>query len=176
MTRFVFLDRDGTVTVDRGYTYRIEDYALLPGVVEGLRALGAAGFGLAIITNQSGIARGYFDEAAYHAFEAHLERELAAAGVPIAGSFHCPHAPDAGCRCRKPAPGLILDAAKELGVDLPGSWMIADSERDAEAALNAGCAGAVLIGTHPGAASERVAVVPDFGAAAAHVLDAMAAT
>jgi D-glycero-D-manno-heptose 1,7-bisphosphate phosphatase len=170
MTPYVFLDRDGTLTVDRGYIHRIEDFALLPGVVEGLRALSAAGFGLAIVTNQSGIARGYFDEAAYGAFQAHLKRELATAGVAIAGSYHCPHGPDAGCRCRKPAPGLVLDAAAALGADLARSWVIGNAERDAEAGLQAGCGGAVLIGVPPSVASARVSVARDFEAAAAHVL------
>ena len=98
VTRFVFLDRDGTLVRDAGYTHRVEDYALLPGVAAALRRLAAAGFGLAIVTNQSGIGRGLFDEGAYRAFEAHLEADLARQGVVIAGSFFCPHRPDAGLR------------------------------------------------------------------------------
>ncbi|MEN8161222.1 MAG: HAD-IIIA family hydrolase, partial [Myxococcota bacterium] len=95
--RFVFLDRDGTLVRDRGYTHRVEDYALLPGVVPALRRLVEAGYGLAIVTNQSGIGRGLFPLEDYERFERHLEHDLAAQGVPIAGSFFCPHAPDAGC-------------------------------------------------------------------------------
>jgi D-glycero-D-manno-heptose 1,7-bisphosphate phosphatase len=146
VTRFVFLDRDGTLVRDAGYTHRIEDYALLPGVVPALRRLAAAGFGLAIVTNQSGIGRGLFDEAAYRAFEAHLEADLGRQGVPIAASFFCPHRPEAGCGCRKPAPGLFLAARDALGADLGASFVIGNDRRDAEAGLAAGCRGAVLIG------------------------------
>ncbi len=145
MSRFVFLDRDGTLTRDLGYTHRIADYALLPGVCEGLAKLALAGFRFAIVTNQSGIARGKFSEADYRAFQAHLCADLARHGTEIAGSFHCPHAPDAGCSCRKPAPGLYYMARDALGCDLAASWAIGDQPRDVEAAVAAGCRGAVLV-------------------------------
>jgi D-glycero-D-manno-heptose 1,7-bisphosphate phosphatase len=143
--RFVFLDRDGTLVRDHGYTHRIEDYALLPGVVPALRRLAAAGFGLAIVTNQSGIGRGLFTLADYHAFERHLEADLARQGIPIAASFFCPHRPDAGCACRKPAPGLLLRARDVLGAELGASFVIGNDQRDVEAGLAAGCAGGVWI-------------------------------
>ena len=146
MTRFVFLDRDGTLVRDTGYVHRLEDYALLPGVVPALRRLAGAGFGLAIVTNQSGIGRGLFDETAYHAFEKHLEADLARQGVAIAGSFFCPHRPDAACACRKPEPGLFLAARTALGAELGASFVIGNDLRDAEAGLAAGCRGAVWIG------------------------------
>ena len=142
----VFLDRDGTLTRDHGYTHRVADYALLPGVVKGLGRLRDAGFLLVIVTNQSGIGRGLFEEKDYRAFQAHLEADLAARGISIAGSFHCPHGPDAGCACRKPAPGLLHAARKALDLDLPASWMIGDGVRDAEAARRAGCRGALVVG------------------------------
>jgi D-glycero-D-manno-heptose 1,7-bisphosphate phosphatase len=150
VTRFVFLDRDGTLVRDAGYTHRVEDYALLPEVVPALRRLAAAGFGLAIVTNQSGIGRGLFDEAAYRKFEAHLEADLERQGVTIAGSFFCPHRPDAGCACRKPAPGLFWAARDALGAELGASFVIGNDLRDAEAGLAAGCRGAVLIGADLG--------------------------
>jgi len=163
--RFVFLDRDGTLIRDEGYTHRIEDYALLPRVVEGLRRLLDAGFALAIVTNQSGIGRGYYDEATYEAFREHLERDLAAHGIAIARSYHCPHTPDAGCGCRNPAPGMLWRARDELGADLAASWVIGDRDQDVELAERAGCAGAVRIepGGGPGA-------VPDLVAAADRIL------
>ena len=151
MTRFVFLDRDGTLVHDVGYLHRVEDYALLPGVVEALRRLAAAGFGLAVVTNQSGIARGLYDEAAYRKFEAHLEADLARQGVPLAGSFFCPHAPAAGCACRKPAPGLLFAARDSLGAELGASFVIGNERRDAEAGLAAGCRAALVIGPGAGA-------------------------
>ena len=161
MSRFVFLDRDGTLTRDAGYTHRLEDYALLPGVVDGLRRLRDAGFRLAVVTNQSGIGRGLFEEADYRRFEDHLEADLRERGVAVEASLHCPHAPDAGCRCRKPAPGLLEEAVRRLGASLDESWMIGDQPRDAEAALAAGCRGAVLVGEGPPVhGAERVADLP----------------
>ena len=142
----MFLDRDGTLVRDTGYPHRREDYALLPGVVEGARLLAAAGYALAIATNQSGIGRGLFGWADYERFHGLLLADLAAAGIDIVATLVCPHAPDAGCRCRKPAPGLLLRARDELGADLTASWMIGDGQRDIEAARRAGCRGAIRVG------------------------------
>jgi histidinol-phosphate phosphatase family protein len=144
--RFVFLDRDGTLVRDPGYVHRLEDYALLPGVREGLARLAVAGFRFAIVTNQSGIGRGYFREADYAAFEARLVDELAGGGIVIERSYFCPHRPDAACVCRKPAPGLLFAARDELGADLAASWVVGDSLRDLDLARQAGCRGAVLVG------------------------------
>jgi len=149
MKPFVFLDRDGTLVRDHGYTHRLEDYALLPGVVPALRRLAAAGFGLAIVTNQSGIGRGLFTLADYHAFERHLEADLAQQGVHIAASFFCPHRPEDGCACRKPAPGLLLRARDVLGAELARSHVIGNDRRDVEAGLAAGCARGVWIASEP---------------------------
>jgi len=145
----VFLDRDGTLVRDTGYVHRIADYALLPGVVPALQRLAGAGFGLAIVTNQSGIGRGLYDETAYRAFADHLEADLARQGVRIAASFHCPHRPDAGCACRKPAPGLFHAAEAALGAELAASFAIGNETRDAEAAIAAGCRGALVIAPAP---------------------------
>ena len=171
-TRFVFLDRDGTLVRDGGYVHRLEDYALLPGVVPALRQLAAAGFTLAIVTNQSGIGRGLYDESAYRAFEAHLEADLARQGVAIAASFFCPHRPEEGCACRKPAPGLFRSAQAALGAELGASFAIGNELRDAEAAIAAGCRGAVLIGHEPPPQlPARTRHAPDLAAAAALILE-----
>jgi D-glycero-D-manno-heptose 1,7-bisphosphate phosphatase len=170
---FVFLDRDGTLVRDHGYTHRVGDYALLPGVVPALRRLACAGYGLAIVTNQSGIGRGLFRLADYHAFERHLEADLAAHGVPVAASFFCPHTPEAGCACRKPAPGLLLRARDVLGAELARSWVIGDALRDVAAALSAGCAGAVCIApARPAELPAGVHWATDLAAAADAVLGA----
>jgi len=169
MPRFVLLDRDGTLVRDPGYVHRVEDYALLPGVVAGLRRLQAAGFGLAIVTNQSGIGRGLFGERDFERFQAHLLRDLAARGITIAGTFHCPHRPDAGCRCRKPAPGLLEQARDRLCAELSASWLIGDGERDMRAARAAKLQGAVRI-ADAAAAESDYAVVADFAEAASYVL------
>jgi D-glycero-D-manno-heptose 1,7-bisphosphate phosphatase len=148
VSRFVFLDRDGTLVRDVGYPHRLEHYELLPGAVEGLRALDAAGYRLAIATNQSGIGRGLFGWVEYERFQARLLADLAAAGVSIAASFVCPHVPDAGCSCRKPEPGLLLRARELLGAELGACWVVGDTASDVELARRAGCRGAVRVGAH----------------------------
>ncbi|MAE93666.1 MAG: hypothetical protein CL910_03300 [Deltaproteobacteria bacterium] len=170
MTRYAFLDRDGTLVRDPGYVHRVEDYALLPGVALGLRQLQEAGFRLAIVTNQSGIGRGLFSEDDFARFQAHLVSDLAAQGVEIDATFHCPHGPDEGCPCRKPAPGLLEQAERQLGADLPSSWMIGDGERDARAALAAGLAGAVWLGGPAPAPGDSHRAAPDFAGAARLIL------
>lgn len=170
--RFVFVDRDGTLVRDHGYTHRIQDYALLPGVREGLGRLVRAGYRLAVVTNQSGIGRGLYDEAAFHAFQRVLAQDLARSGIVLEASLFCPHRPEAGCPCRKPAPGLLFDAARALGADLAASFMIGDSATDTEAGRRAGCRGNVLLraaGTaDPTAPGDRV--LPDLDAAASWIL------
>jgi D-glycero-D-manno-heptose 1,7-bisphosphate phosphatase len=143
---FVFLDRDGTLERETGYPHRREDFALLPGVIEGAQRLSAAGYALAIVTNQSGIGRGLFSWTDHERFHGLLLCVLAAAGLPIVATLVCPHAPVEGCACRKPAPGLLLRAGDEWGADLTASWMIGDGARDIEAARRAGCRGAIRVG------------------------------
>jgi D-glycero-D-manno-heptose 1,7-bisphosphate phosphatase len=145
MSRFVFLDRDGTLVRDRGYTHRVEDYELLPGVASGLRRIADAGYRLAVITNQSGIGRGYYSTEQYQDFQAHLVDDLAQRGVHIEASYFCPHRPEAECECRKPRPALLRRAERELGADLARSWVIGDSQVDTELASRGGCRGAVLV-------------------------------
>jgi len=136
---FVFLDRDGTLLHDPGYLHRIEDYALLPGVAAGLAELQSAGRALAIVTNQSGLGRGYYAPADYEALQAKLISDLETRGVRIEATYFCPHLPDARCNCRKPATGMLQRAERELGADLARSWVIGDAATDAELALAAGC-------------------------------------
>ncbi len=142
---FVFLDRDGTLLHDPGYLHRLEDYALLPGVVEGLRELRAAGFALAIVSNQSGIGRGYYEQRDFDAIQARLVADLSAQGVEIEATYFCPHTPDAGCECRKPEPGMLRRAERELAAHLPTSWVVGNAAGDVELARRAGCR-AVYVG------------------------------
>jgi D-glycero-D-manno-heptose 1,7-bisphosphate phosphatase len=177
VSRFVFLDRDGTLVRDVGYPHRVADYALLAGVPEALTRLAAAGYRLAIVTNQSGIGRGIFGEADFQEFQSLLLGDLARAGVEIEATYHCPHAPADACRCRKPAPGLLEQAAAELGASLTESWVVGDGTRDVELAAQAGCRGAVWL--HPGGRGGLAGPRPrlfaeaaDLGGAVDHILAA----
>ena len=173
----VFVDRDGTVIREAEYLSDPRDVVLLPGAAAGLRAFREAGFPVVIVTNQSGIARGYYTEADYHAVQAEVERRLAEAGVDVVGAYHCPHHPDftGPCRCRKPAPGLFEDAAAEHHLDLSRSIFIGDRLRDIEPARALGGT-PILVrtgygGEEAGAAPADVRVVADLEAAARSVLE-----
>ena len=142
MTRALFLDRDGTLIVDVGYPRDPALVELLPSAADMLRDLQQT-FTLIIISNQSGIGRGLITEAEAAAVHARVIELFAAEGVTFAGSYYCPHAPDAACRCRKPAPGLLEDAAHEHGIDLARSIMIGDKPSDVAAGRAAGCGHAI---------------------------------
>lgn len=143
--RAVFLDRDGTLIYDAGYTYRIEDFRLLDGAPEALRLLQMLGYRLVIVTNQSGIARGRYTEADMQRFNDHMLEELRKQGVSVAGLYYCPYHPEGvgGYRCdsdlRKPAPGMFLQAGRELDLELPRSFAIGDKKSDVLAGQAAGC-------------------------------------
>ncbi len=145
----VFLDRDGTLNVEKGGVRRAEDLEVMPGVAEALIALRRAGFCLVVLTNQSIIARGEASESDVAAVHRRLELELGKAGVHLDAIYLCPHHPDRGfpgeradlkiaCDCRKPATGLVERARRDLGIDLSASWMIGDQTRDVEMARRAG--------------------------------------
>lgn len=143
--RAVFLDKDGTLVEDIPYNVDPERISLASGVLEGLQALQAAGYRLVVITNQSGIARGYFPEAALMVVEKRLRDLLDQGGVSLDGFYYCPHLPDGlvpeyavDCACRKPKPGLLVQAALYQKVDLDSSWLIGDILNDIEAGRRAG--------------------------------------
>jgi histidinol-phosphate phosphatase family protein len=138
-----FLDRDGTIIVDTGYIANPELVELLPGAADALCALGRD-YALVIVSNQSGVARGLIRTEQLAAVHARMELLLAEAGVVLTSSYYCQHAPDAGCPCRKPAPGLLRQAAREHGFDLASSIMIGNRASDVEAGRAAGCATALL--------------------------------
>jgi D-glycero-D-manno-heptose 1,7-bisphosphate phosphatase len=168
--RFVFLDRDGTLVRDRGYTYKLADYELLPGVRPGLLRMHQAGFAFAVVTNQSGIGRGLYAEADLQAFQAHLFADLERSGIRFEQTFFCPHLPEAGCTCRKPAPGLLWRARHELGADLGASWVVGDRASDVELARRAGCRGAVLVGVDATREPGEMPAVQDLEEAAEFIL------
>lgn len=146
MNRAVFLDKDGTLVENVPYNVDPNQVHLAPGVVHGLRLLQDAGYRLIIVTNQSGVARGYFSEAELHHALDHLRQRLQEAQVMLDDIYYCPHHPQgtvvpyaAACDCRKPRPGLIVRAAYEHDVNLGRSWLVGDILNDVEAGQRAGC-------------------------------------
>ena len=161
----VFVDRDGTLIVNRHYGSDPDAIELLDGVAGGLRALREAGYKLILVSNQSGVARGYFDEAAIGRMHDKLQRMLDADGAALDGLEYCPHHPEGDvapyateCACRKPAPGMLRRAARKHGLNLSASWMVGDIAADVEAGKRAG-ARTVLVGPEPSV------LPPDFRAA-----------
>lgn len=138
--RAIFLDRDGTVIHDAGYPSDPCDVEPMPGAADALCLLHEAGFLLVLVSNQSGIGRGYITPEEAAAVHEEVIRQFEQEGVTFDGSYYCPHAPTAECTCRKPAPGMLLEAARDLNIDLARSVMVGDKESDIEAARRAGCA------------------------------------
>jgi D-glycero-D-manno-heptose 1,7-bisphosphate phosphatase len=138
--RALMLDRDGTLIEDVGYPRDPARVVLLDGAAAALRAARARGFRLVIVSNQSGIARGIFTEREMHAVQARVDALFAACGVTFDGAYFCCHGPDEGCACRKPAPGLLLQAAADLALSLPSSVMVGDKPSDIGAGAAVGCA------------------------------------
>ncbi len=134
----VFVDRDDTLMVDVSYCNDPEKVELLPLAAEGLSLLSGAGFVIVVVTNQSGLGRGYFTEKDLQEVNERLRAELRALGADYDALYYCPHKPDDGCNCRKPSPGLILRAASEQDLDLASSYTIGDREWDIEAGKAAG--------------------------------------
>lgn len=180
--RAIFLDRDGTLNVDVGFTHRTSDLLLAENVCAGLRRLQGQGFLLFIVTNQSGIARGLFSEADMRAFNAALCGVLADGGIEIAGIYYCPYHPTAGIGpwrrdspLRKPRPGMLLRAAEEHGLDLPASFAIGDKKSDILAGRAAGCRTILVRTGQAGGGEPHLATEADFSAAdlvqAAHYVE-----
>ncbi len=178
MSRAVFLDRDGVLIEERNYLHRVEEVVFLPGAAPALRRLSDAGFRLFIVTNQSGVGRGYFTMADVERVHEHLEREFAQVGVRFAKIYVAPEAPGQPSRGRKPSPQFLRDARDEFGVDLARSYFVGDKLVDLECGWNAGVKQSLLVRTGYGAELEkqapeklkRAVVVDDLPAAAAWIL------
>ena len=145
MNKAIFLDRDGTINVDKEYIYKVEDFEFEEGAVKGLKILQSLGYQLIIITGQSGIGRGYYSEEDYHKFMDHMHLQLARHNLLIDGEYFRSHHPEKGigkykidCNCRKPKPGMICTAIAEYNINKENSWMIGDSLTDIAVGKNAG--------------------------------------
>ena len=177
----VFLDRDGTINEECGYLHRIEDCRFIEGVLTAVARLNDAGYLVVVVTNQSGIARGYYGAAELNELHRYMSEVLAAAGARVDAWYHCPHHPehsgaDADCNCRKPFPGMLLQAAADLDIDLAGSWMIGDKIADVDAGHAAGCR-SLLVATGYGLATAaalagQVPVFPGLDGAVEYILAA----
>ena len=182
----VFLDRDGTLIDELGYLADPGALRLFPGAADAVAAWNRAGVLVVLVTNQSGVARGSFDEERLASVHARLEELLGEAGARLDLILHCPHHPTEGsapyrreCTCRKPEPGMLLDAAARLGIDLGASWIVGDAERDLEAGRRAGVSRLLLVATGKGGATDArlreagiddYELVDDLAAAAERVL------
>jgi D-glycero-D-manno-heptose 1,7-bisphosphate phosphatase len=136
--RAVFLDRDGTIMEDSNYVGDVTRVVLIPGADTALKRLQDAGYKLFIVTNQSGVGRGYFTREAVEAIHAHLDEYFGKSGVRFDRYYVCPHHPEDNCDCRKPKPKFLLEAAREYGLDLSRCFMIGDRPSDLQAGINAG--------------------------------------
>jgi len=174
MERAVFLDRDGTINEEMGYVNHLDRFVLLPGAVAAIRSINASGLKAVVVTNQSGAARGYFPVAFIDQVHEKMRRLFSEEGAFLDGIYICSHGPpsadpEAGCDCRKPRPGLLLQAARDLNLDLSGSYVVGDRFQDVEMAREAG-ARAVLVLTGYGRGELQFVgpaspVKPDFVAA-----------
>ena len=166
--RAVFLDRDGTIIEDVDFLRDESEIRLLPGAVEGIRLLREAGFLVIVATNQSGVARGYLTEKKLRAVHTTLLEELARQSARLDAIYYCPHHPEGSvreyaieCDCRKPAPGLLLRAARQWNVNLAASFVVGDSERDVLAGKRAGCRTVLISAARPAKTAADDAA-PDF--------------
>jgi len=164
MKRAVFIDRDGTINEEKEYLFRTDDFVFIPGAPQAIRLLNEAGFLVIVVTNQSGVARGYYTEEDVHLLHRHIASHLERHGARVDAWFYCPHHP-AGrgsyalpCRCRKPLPGMLMEAAGRFGIDLETSVMIGDKLVDVQAGIAAGCR-SILVRT--GYGSEEEPMCPD---------------
>lgn len=170
----IFLDRDGTLNKDHGYVHDSDQFEFIDGGIEALIQLKALGFVLVLVTNQSGIAKGKFTEQQFFTLTQWMDWSLADRGVDLDGIYYCPHHPEGRvqelrqhCDCRKPQPGMLLTASKELGLDIPASYMVGDKLEDMQAGAAAGVGYRVLVRTGK-------PITPQAQASADWVLDSIA--
>jgi D-glycero-D-manno-heptose 1,7-bisphosphate phosphatase len=161
-----FLDRDGVLNEDLGYVHRVQDFHWLPGAVQACKRLQDAGYALVVVTNQSGVARGMYTLDEVDRLHAHMQRDLSAAGVTLTAIYRCPHLPTAelpayrlDCACRKPRPGMLLQALREHGLDASRSVMVGDKPSDMQAGQAAGVARCIQVG--PGQTARDLSTAVD---------------
>jgi len=141
----IFLDRDGVINKDTNYLSKIEEFEFINGIFKTCQYLLSIDYEIIVVTNQSGIARGYYSEKDFQNITQWMLSQFEINGVKILDVLHCPHSPDSNCNCRKPNPGLFIKAENKYDIDMEKSWMIGDSERDIQAANSAGIKKTILV-------------------------------
>ena len=161
MRKAVFLDRDGTINKDYGYVYKPERFTFLPQAIRGMKKMQELGYLLIVVTNQSGIARGYYSEQDFMKLQRHMLSLLSKKGITITKTYHCPHGTEAGCGCRKPKPSMIKKAGKRFNINLKKSFIIGDKTADIMTGKNASCI-TILVRTGKAGKDGQYDIQPDF--------------
>jgi len=143
--KVIFLDRDGVINKEVGYLHKVEDFEFIDGVFDACSNFQSSGYKIIIVTNQSGIERGYYREDDFQTVTQWMLEQFINHGVQILDVFFCPHGPDSNCDCRKPKPGMFNQANNKYSIDMANSWMIGDKEADIQAANSAGISNTVLV-------------------------------
>ena len=143
--KVVFLDRDGVINKDFGYVYRITDFVFIEGIIETCKKFQRFGYNIVVVTNQSGIARGYYQDKDFHELTNWMKVQFGNEGVEILDVLYCPHGPQSMCSCRKPQPGMLVEACEKYAVNIRESWLIGDKETDIQAAHAAGVENTILL-------------------------------
>jgi len=141
----IFLDRDGVINKEVNYLYKIEDFEFIKGVFDACNYFHSLNYNIIIVSNQSGITRGYYSEADYQKINKWMLNQFLKKDVMILDTFHCPHGPKSNCSCRKPKPGMFFEAKDKYNINMNNSWMIGDKETDIEAANLAGINNTILV-------------------------------
>ena len=141
----IFLDRDGVINIDVNYLYRINDFKFIEGIFEVCHHFQNLGYSIIIVTNQSGISRGYYSENDFQTITNWMLAQFKKNNINILDVFYCPHSPDSHCNCRKPKPGMLLNAKHKHNINMQNSWIIGDKEADIIAGISSGITNTILI-------------------------------
>lgn len=141
----IFLDRDGVINIEKNYLHKIDDFEFISGVFDACNYFEKLGYRIIIVTNQSGISRGFYSAKDFEILTKWMLKQFKSRQIDILDVFHCPHSPNDNCKCRKPMPGMLLEAQKKYEIDMRNSWLIGDKEEDIIAANNSGINNTIIV-------------------------------